>query len=161
MKNFSVPDICDIFPNVAIADFSLSSYGGNEKFYGQIQTAQCEHSNSVVKEFVEEDGTNKVLFINHTGSDLCSMVGDQIVGKANENNWNGIIVNGYIRDVEVIRNIPIGVYAKGTYPMKTDKSIGLGHKNISMHIAKLDINPNAWVYIDLNGMVISQEKLEL
>ena len=36
-----------------------------------------EHSNSVVKELVQENGNGKVLFINHTGSELCSMVGDQ------------------------------------------------------------------------------------
>ena len=42
-----------------------------------------------------------------------------------ENNWVGIITNGFIRDVEVIQNIDIGMYAMNSYPKKTDKSKGI------------------------------------
>ena len=81
--NFTVPDICDAFENeVLIGDIFLNSYGGVDKFYGEIRTANCPHSNSVVKEMVEENGEGKVLVINHTGEKLCSMVGDQLALKA-------------------------------------------------------------------------------
>ena len=125
MYNFSVPDICDEFSDIQIGDLFLNSYGSKNKFFGQIHTAKCEHSNSIVKEFVNEYGEGKVLLIEHTGSELCSMVGDQIAQKAYENKWNGILTNGCIRDVEIIQNIDIGVYAQNTYPKKTDKSVGL------------------------------------
>ena len=159
MKNFTVPDICDIHEDIQIGDVFLNSYGGIDKFCGEIQTAKCEHSNSVVKELVEEDGNGKVLFINHTGSELCSMVGDQIVQKAFDNGWNGIITNGYIRDIEVIKDISIGVYARNSYPKKTNKSIGIGEINVPIKINNLFINPGEWIYVDSNGWVIS--KLEL
>ena len=71
-KQFTVPDICDAYEsNISIGNVFLKSYGGLEKFYGEIVTAECEHSNSIVKEIVQEDGSNKVLVINHTGKDLC------------------------------------------------------------------------------------------
>tara|TARA_Y100000991_G_scaffold125697_1_gene94639 strand:- start:492 stop:977 length:486 start_codon:yes stop_codon:yes gene_type:complete len=159
MKNFTVPDICDIHEDIQIGDVFLNSYGGIDKFCGEIQTAKCEHSNSVVKELVEEDGNGKVLFINHTGSELCSMVGDQIVQKAFDNRWNGIITNGYIRDIELIKDISIGVYARNSYPKKTNKSIGIGEINVPIKINNLFINPGEWIYVDSNGWVIS--KLEL
>ena len=159
MKNFTVPDICDIHEDIQIGDVFLNSYGGIDKFCGEIQTAKCEHSNSVVKELVEEDGNGKVLFINHTGSELCSMVGDQIVQKAFDNGWNGIITNGYIRDIEVIKDISIGVYARNSYPKKTNKFIGIGEINVPIKINNLFINPGEWIYVDSNGWVIS--KLEL
>ena len=159
MKNFTVPDICDIHEDIQIGDVFLNSYGGIDKFCGEIQTAKCEHSNSVVKELVEEDGNGKVLFINHTGSELCSMVGDQIVQKAFDNRWNGIITNGYIRDIELIKDISIGVYARNSYPKKTNKSIGIGEINVPIKINNLFIYPGEWIYVDSNGWVIS--KLEL
>ena len=128
--NFTVPDICDAFPDeVLIGDIFLNSYGGIDKFCGEIRTANCPHSNSIVKEMVQENGDGKVLVINHTGDKFCSMVGDQIAQKAYENKWRGIFVNGFIRDIEVIENISIGVYAKNTYPMKTDKTVGIGTKD--------------------------------
>ena len=160
MKNFTVPDICDIYEDIQIGDVFLNSYGGIDKFCGEIQTAKCEHSNSVVKELVEEDGNGKVLFINHTGSELCSMVGDQIAQKAFDNGWNGIITNGYIRDIELIKDISIGVYARNSYPKKTNKFIGIGEINVPIKINNLFINPGEWIYVDSNGWVISKSELE-
>ena len=160
MKNFTVPDICDIYEDIQIGDVFLNSYGGIDKFCGEIQTAKCEHSNSAVKELVEEDGNGKVLFINHTGSELCSMVGDQIAQKAFDNGWNGIITNGYIRDIEVIKDISIGVCAKNSYPKKTNKSIGIGEINVPIKINNISINPGDWIYVDSNGWVISKSELK-
>jgi regulator of ribonuclease activity A len=160
--NFTVPDICDAFFNeILIGDVFLNSYGGIDKFCGEIRTANCPHSNSVVKEMVEENGEGKVLVINHTGDKLCSMVGDQIAQKAFENNWRGMFVNGYIRDVEVIRNISIGVHAKNAYPMKTDKSVGVGTKDTNINIGSVSISSGDWIYVDTNGWVVSRKKLEL
>ena len=159
---FTVPDICDEFyEKIQIGDSFYNSYGGIEKFYGEIQTAQCEHSNSVVKDIVKNNGKGKVLFISHTGKDLCSMVGDQIAQKALDNKWNGIITNGCIRDVEVIKNIEIGLLAKNSYPMKTDKSKGIGEKNISIKLGSVFINTGDWIYVDSNGWIISKRKLKL
>ena len=160
--NFTVPDICDTFPSeILIGDIFLNSYGGIDKFCGEIRTVNCLHSNSVVKEMVEENGEGSVLVINHTGDKLCSMVGDKIAQKAFENNWRGIFVNGYIRDVEVIKNISIGVYAKNAYPMKTDKSIGVGLKDEDINIGSIIISSGNWIYVDSNGWVVSKNKLKL
>ena len=60
MYNFSVPDICDEFSDILIGDLFLNSYGSKNKFFGQIHTAQCEHSNCSVTEFVNEHGEGPV-----------------------------------------------------------------------------------------------------
>ena len=160
--NFTVPDICDAFPDdVLIGNIFLNSYGGIDRFCGEIRTANCPHSNSIVKEMVEEDGEGKVLVINHAGDKLCSMVGDQVAQKAYSNNWRGIFVNGYIRDIEVIKDISIGVYAKNPYPMKTDKSVGVGIKDKDITIGTVRISSGNWIYVDTNGWVVSRKKLEL
>ena len=55
MNKFTVPDICDEFEDkIQIGDLFLNSYGQNEKFFGEVQTARCEHSNKVVKELVSK-----------------------------------------------------------------------------------------------------------
>lgn len=161
MKNFTVPDICDENDDIQIGNLFLNSYGGLNKFYGQIHTVKCEHSNRVVKELINQDGTGKVLFIKHTGTELCSMIGDQIAQTAFDNNWNGIITNGCIRDIEVIKNINIGVYAKNPYPKKTNKKIGIGEKDVPIDIGNAQINPGDWAYVDTNGWIISRKELDL
>jgi regulator of ribonuclease activity A len=89
------------------------------------------------------------------------MVGDQIAQKAFENNWSGIFINGHIRDVEVIKNISLGVYAKSPFPMKTDKSVGIGTKDEDIKIGSVVISSGDWIYVDTNGWVVSKNKLEL
>jgi regulator of ribonuclease activity A len=113
-----------------------------------------------VKEIVQKDGDGKVLFINHTGSELCSMVGDQIAQSASDNNWRGIITNGYIRDIEVIKSIKIGMLAKNSYPMKTNKSVGKSEIGIPIKIGSINIKSGDWVYVDLNGWVVSESELK-
>ena len=161
MKDFTVPDICDENNEIQIGELFLNSYGAINKFYGQIHTAKCEHSNSVVKELVQNNGEGKVLCISHTGSELCSMVGDQIAQTAFENNWAGIITNGYIRDIEVIKNINIGIYAFNSFPKKTDKSKGIGEKDVPIKIGNDHIERGYWIYVDTNGWVVNKEELEL
>ena len=161
-KNFTVPDICDLYENdISIGSNFLKSFGGLEKFCGEIATVECEHSNKLVKEIVQEKGANKVLVIKHTGESLCSMVGDQIAQTAYENNWNGILVDGYIRDIEIIKDINIGVCAKNSYPKKTNKSLGTGKRDISFRLGGAQINPGSWIYVDSNGWVISKNELKL
>ena len=60
MSNFTVPDICDLHEDIRIGDLFLNSYGAIDKFYGEVFTATCEHSNSVVKEIVKNDESYRV-----------------------------------------------------------------------------------------------------
>jgi len=113
-----------------------------------------------VKDIVKENGKGKVLLIEHTGSKLCSMVGDQIVNQAFDNKWNGIITNGHIRDIEIIKDIDIGVYAKNSFPLKTDKSRGVGIINVPVTFGSININPDDWIYVDANGWVVSSSELK-
>jgi regulator of ribonuclease activity A len=88
------------------------------------------------------------------------MVGDQIAAMAYKNNWSGIFVDGYIRDIEIIQDIEIGVYAKNAYPKKTDKSIGIGIKDSRFKIGTVDVSSGSWIYVDTNGWLVSNEELE-
>ena len=164
MKNnvtISVPDICDEHPNaVQVGNLNLTSFGGEESFYGKIETISCPDDNSIVKELLNSPGKNRVLIIDAKGVSHASMVGDQIATKALENNWNGIIVDGYVRDIEVLKTIPIGIYAKGTIPKKTDKK-DLGSFGVDIFVGGIFIQPDNWVYIDSNGWVISKSELVL
>ena len=158
---FSVPDICDAHAdNIQIGSLSFNSYGAKDIISGVIQTISCPDDNSLVKEILNQPGNNKVLIIDAKGVNHASMIGDQIASKALENNWNGIIANGFVRDIEILKTIPIGIYAKGSIPKKTDKK-GLGFLGVDVFIGGILIKTGNWVYLDSNGWVISKKELEL
>ena len=53
MNNFTVPDICDENDDIQIGDIFLNCYGGKNKFYGEVRTAKCEHSNIIIKDYIK------------------------------------------------------------------------------------------------------------
>ena len=157
---FSVPDICDKYSNlIQVSSSNFFSYGGIDSFCGQIETLFCPDDNSLVKKLLNTNGNNKVLVVDARSSAHTSMVGDQIAAAAKKNNWAGIIVNGYIRDVEVISNIDIGILARAPVPLKTNKD-GFGKQGVNLYFNNVIIKPGFWIYVDANGWVVSKNKLE-
>ena len=157
---YSVPDICDNFSDsIQVGDIHFQSYGKKKSFYGQVETLFCPDDNSLVKKLLNTNGNNKVLVVDATSNAHTSMVGDQIAAAAKKNNWAGIIVNGYIRDIEVIANIDIGVLAKASVPLKTNKD-DFGKQGVNLYFNNVIIKPGFWIYVDTNGWVVSKNKLE-
>ena len=101
----TTPDLSDQNDDAKVIELSFQHYGNIKSFYGQIETAVCPDDNSYVKEILEEDGNNRLLFIDGAGSIKCALLGDMLAGKAIDNNWSGIVVNGCVRDVEILSNL--------------------------------------------------------
>jgi regulator of ribonuclease activity A len=156
---FSVCDLCDLHEsNIKVAESSFRNYGGRTVFGGEIVTVSCFEDNSIVKELVATPGNDKVLVIDGGGSLQRSLLGDQLAAKAADNGWSGIIIHGAVRDIEVIAEIDIGVKALNAIPLKTEKR-GVGDTNIPVTFAGVTFSPGTYVYADLNGIIVSQERL--
>jgi len=95
----STCDISDkLHPNVQYLEPIYKSYGAKTAFSGRIVTIKCFEDNSLVEEALKTNGKDSVLVIDAGGSMNCAMLGDKRVTDAINNKWEGIIVNGVIRD---------------------------------------------------------------
>ena len=161
-KDFDLlPDLCDEFPEaVAVFETQFRSFGQHETFSGQAVTIKCFEDNSLVKKLVGTPGHGKVMVVDGGASMRRALIGDMLAEEAIANGWAGVVINGCIRDAATINQMAIGVKALGTIPIKTDKR-GLGDQDITIRFAGVTVNPGDWVYADLNGVLISAEKLEL
>ena len=86
------------------------------------------------------------------------MLGDNLAQKAVDNDWAGIIIYGCIRDVEIIRRMPLGVAALATHPMKSVKR-GQGRRDEPVRFAGIEWLPENYVYVDENGILVAKNKL--
>ena len=155
------PDLCDKYPElVQVVEPMFNNYGGRESFGGEIVTVKCFEDNSVVKEQVGNSGHGKVMVVDGGASMRAALLGDMLAEKAAENGWEGIIVYGCIRDVDVIMETDLGVQALSTHPMKTDKR-GLGDLNVPVTFGGVTFKPGQYIYADNNGVIVSPEKLEM
>ena len=157
----SLPDISDIHSkSIQIGKLSLTSYGQKSFLAGEIYTISCSDDNSVVKSVLSRDGHNKILIVDASGVAHASMIGDQIAESAVRNNWAGIVVNGCVRDVEELKNLPIGIFAKGAVAQKTNKK-NHGFEDVLISFGSVVMTSGKWIYIDQNGWLVADKKLEL
>lgn len=156
----TTPDLCDANPDeVRVADPIFRSYGGRDFFCGQIVTVKCFEDNSKVKELVATSGKGKVMVVDGGGSLRRALLGDQLAGQAVANGWEGILINGCLRDVQIIATLDLGVQALASHPMKTEKR-GIGDVDVAVSFAGLTFLPGEWLYADANGILVSSSALE-
>ena len=161
MSQIITPDLCDAYPElVQVVDPMFANFGGVEAFGGEIVTVKCFEDNSIVKEQVAKPGAGKVMVVDGGASMRAALLGDMLAEKAAESGWEGIIVYGCIRDVDVIAEMELGVQALASHPKKTEKR-GLGDLNIPVTFGGVTFVPGQFVYADNNGVIISSEILEM
>ncbi|CEP02871.1 unnamed protein product (mitochondrion) [Plasmodiophora brassicae] len=156
-------DLCDKFgDSVKVVDAALAfrSFGQRKAFGGPIATVKCFEDNSVVKAAVTSPGDGKVLVVDGGGSSRRALLGDDLAMNASKNGWAGIVINGYLRDSDIIQGIDIGVKALGTVPRKTEKR-NIGERDVTVEFGGARFIPGHFVYCDPDGIVVSDKQLSL
>lgn len=154
------PDICDAHPEVAVVDPVFANFGGRDAFAGPVRTIKCFEDNSMVKQAVAEPGEGAVLVVDAGGSYRCAMLGDMLAEQAVSNGWAGIVMNGCVRDVDILVTLDLGVQALGSHPRKSEKR-GEGQRDIPVTFGGVSISPGQWLYADNNGILIADQRLSL
>tara|TARA_B100000959_G_C14917087_1_gene597836 strand:+ start:672 stop:1169 length:498 start_codon:yes stop_codon:yes gene_type:complete len=155
----STPDLSDKFnQEVAIAEPLFKHYGKLKQGYGQITTIECFEDNSLVAEQVKSPGKGRVLVVDGKESLRCSLLGDQLASAALENGWSAILINGCLRDVEIIKSIPLVIMALAPIPRKTVKA-GKGRLNVNISFAGVSFHPEHYLFIDESGILVAKKNL--
>ena len=87
-----------------------------------------------------------------------ALLGDNLAQAAINNSWSGVLINGCIRDSEVIAKMNIGVKALATIPRKTIKK-NQGSRDVVVEFGGVAFKPGDYLYADLDGVVVSKAKL--
>ena len=155
----STPDLFDAHrSSVQDAHQGFQQYGAIRHFHGQAATALCPIDNSMAVAAVEEPGESRVLVIDAGNNPDYAFLGDIMAEKAIRNGWAGIVVNGCVRDIEILRDMPIAVMALGVIPRSTVKK-GIGLRDVTVACHGLTVHPGDYLYADENGLLLSKQPL--
>lgn len=161
MQHYVTPDLCDAYPElVQVLEPLFSNFGGRDSFGGQIVTLKCFEDNSLVKEQVELDGKGKVLVVDGGGSLRCALLGDMLAEKAAKNGWEGLVIYGCVRDVDILIQTDVGVQALASHPKKSNKR-GVGELDVPVTFAGVTFRSGEYVYADNNGVLVSPSPLKM
>ena len=154
-------DLCDQYlEKLQVCKLPLISYGGQKEFSGPIATVEVFEDNVLVRQALETIPKGSVLVVDGKGSRNCALLGDRLAQIACERELSGVIINGCIRDSAEIATMPIGVKALGTCPVKSKKE-GKGSRDVALEFGEVSWTPNAYVYADNDGIVVSEESLNI
>ena len=149
-------DISDeLGDNAQVVEPGFNDFGKRRRFSGRISTASCPDDNSQVRAALESPGEDRVLVVDGNASSNCAFLGDQLAALACKNGWSGVVVNGFIRDSEILATIGIGVKALGTHPKKSLKR-GLGERDIPVRFGGVEFRPGDYLYADPDGIVVTR-----
>lgn len=143
---------------IQVAEPIFRDFGGQRAFHGAIVTVKLFEDNALVRSILETPGAGRVLVVDGGGSMRCALLGDQLAELAVHNGWVGVVVYGCIRDSEAIGQLPLGVKALATHPLKSIKR-GEGQREIPVRFAGVDFRPGAWLYADGDGLIVSEQPL--
>ncbi|MGN2385442.1 ribonuclease E activity regulator RraA [Pseudomonas syringae] len=159
--HYITPDLCDAYPElVQVVEPMLSNFGGRDSFGGQIVTLKCFEDNSLVKEQVELDGKGKVLVVDGGGSLRCALLGDMLAEQAAKHGWEGLVIYGCVRDVDMLAQTDLGVQALASYPKRSEKR-GVGQLDLPVTFGGVTFRPGEYLYADNNGVIISPSPLTM
>jgi regulator of ribonuclease activity A len=156
---FFTADICDEYSeNVAVLGPGYHNYGGAEKAQGEIITLKLDRNNSdLISLLRDEDGSGKVVVVD-VHQAYYAVVGENLMKFAHQNNYSGIVVNGYIRDTAQIRDIPVALYALGTCPRKYIP-VTPGERDSALSFDGVAFNSGDYLYADTDGVIVCPEKI--
>lgn len=158
---YNTSELCDIFADsVDVVEPIFNVYGGRRSFGGTVTTIKCYEDRGLIDKVVNEDGTGKVLLIDGGGSTRRALLDAMNVQTALENNWEGIICFGSVRDVDILEDAEIGIHAVASIPVGAD-SDDVGDVDIAVNFAGVTFLPEDHIYADTTGIVLSPEPLDI
>ena len=158
---FYTADLCDKYPNdVRVLEPLFKSYGGAKKMMGQIVTVQLPGSNKTLAEFLKTtQGDGKIVVVD-VDAQYTAVVGDNLMKFALDNNWAGMVINGYVRDTKNTKEIGVGLFALGTCPKKTMEACE-GNLHVTLQFGGVEFKEGDYLYADRDGIIVSHLPLEM
>ena len=156
---FFTADLCDEFSNkTEVLGPDFKSYGGIVKFKGTAITVKLDKNNKDLAVLLKEKrGDGKIVVVD-VDMKYYAVVGDNLMKFASDNKYEGIIVNGYVRDTVTTKEFEVGLIAKGTCPKKYIP-VQSADINVPITIDDVEIVEGDYIYVDPDGIVITKEKL--
>ena len=153
----STTDICDAHPEAQVCEPVFEIFGGTTRFSGRITTLKVFEDNTLIKQAVESPGEGRVLVVDGGGSRRCGLVGGNLAVSAATNGWAGLVVFGYVRDIDELAEQPVGFRALGAFPRRSERGMHSGHVGRTVVFAGVVFREGEWLCADSDGVVVLPE----
>ena len=158
---YNTSALCDIYlDQVDVVEPIFSNFGGRASFCGQVTTIKCFEDNALIREILEQNGLGRILLIDGGGSLRKALMDAEIASLAEDNEWEGVIVYGCVREVDELEDMNLGIQALASIPIGAT-SQGVGELDIPVNFGGVSFLPEDYLYADNTGIILSSEPLNI
>lgn len=159
---YDTSELCDIYQEeVNVVEPLFSNFGGRTSFGGQITTVKCFEDNGPLFQLLEENGRGRVLLIDGGGSVRRALINAELARLATQNEWEGIVVYGAVRQVDDLEELDIGIQAMAAIPVGAATSEGVGESDIRVNFGGVTFFSGDHLYADNTGIILSEDPLDI
>ena len=158
---YNTSALCDIYlDQVDVVEPMFSNFGGRASFAGQITTLKCFEDNALIRSVLEQDGLGRVLLIDGGGSLRKALIDAEMALLAEDNEWEGIVVYGCVREVDELEDMNLGIQALASIPVGASQD-GVGELDVPVNFGSVTFLPEDYLYADNTGIILSTEPLDV
>jgi regulator of ribonuclease activity A len=157
---YNTSALCDVYlDQVDVVEPMFSNFGGSASFAGQVTTIKCFEDNGLIRSALEQEGQGRVLLIDGGGSLRRALIDAELATIAEENEWEGIIVYGSVREVDELEDMNVGIQALASIPVGASQT-NVGEVDVPVNFGGVSFLPEDYIYADNTGIILSQEPLD-
>ncbi len=102
----------------------------------------------------------RVLLVDGGGSLRRALIDAELAALAEENEWEGIVIYGCVREVDELEDMSIGIQAMASIPVGANNQ-GIGEVDVPVNFGGVTFLPEDYLYADNTGVILSQEPLNV
>ena len=130
---YDTSELCDIYQeDVNVVEPLFSNFGGRASFGGQIITVKCFEDNGLLYDLLEQNGRGRVLVVDGGGSVRRALVDAELARLAVQNEWEGLVIYGAVRQVDDLEELDIGIQAMAAIPVGAAGE-GIGESDVRVN----------------------------
>lgn len=147
--------ICDSSSEIRVMHHRIHSLNADIKMAGIALTVKSNGNFETVLQALYEAKENDVLVIDGNNS-KGALAGDIFASEAKRKNLGGIVIDGFCRDIEGIRQTSFPIFANGVCP-KLATAENTGAIQTSIICGEVNVFPGDIIFGDENGVIVVKQ----
>ncbi|STI69745.1 ribonuclease activity regulator protein RraA [Escherichia coli] len=153
---YDTSELCDIYQeDVNVVEPLFSNFGGRASFGGQIITVKCFEDNGLLYDLLEQNGRGRVLVVDGGGSVRRALVDAELARLAVQNEWEGLVIYGAVRQVDDLEELDIGIQAMAAIPVGAAGE-GIGESDVRVNFGGVTFFSGDHLYADNTGIILQK-----
>ena len=147
---YDTSELCDIYQeDVNVVEPLFSNFGGRSSFGGQIITVKCFEDNGLLYDLLEQNGRGRILLVDA-----------ELARLAVQNEWEGLVIYGSVRQVDDLEELDIGIQAIAAIPVGAAGE-GIGESDVRVNFGGVTFFSGDHLYADNTGIILSEDPLDI